>query len=103
MEIQIIGTLLAWVANFCFLYGAWALGKKHLSGWVAQILPNLFYAIQSIIINNIPLLTVSIVLIGVNIYGFYSWTKKPKKMHESSIKNHAEHSYLTEMLKHYED
>lgn len=100
MEIQIIGTLLAWVANFCFLYGAWALGKKHLSGWVAQILANLFYAIQSIIINNIPLLTVSIVLIGVNLYGFYSWTKQKRPAPRPC--NFAEHSYLLEVLKHYD-
>lgn len=67
------------IGNVGFLYGAWALGKKKLSGWIAQIVANLCYAIQSIVMHNTPLLTVSIVLIGVNIYGYWSWTKKEKK------------------------
>jgi len=113
--------LLGWAGNFGFLYGAWALANRRLSGWWAQILANTLYAIQAYIMNNTPLLTVSIVLIGVNLYGLYTWTRKPKninvnqhelkfkdfipdkKVHESSIKNHAEHSYITEILKHYED
>jgi len=67
------------IANFGFLYGAWALGKKRVSGWIAQALANVLYVIQSYHMANIPLLVVSIVLIGVNIYGYWSWTKKESK------------------------
>jgi nicotinamide riboside transporter PnuC len=95
--------VLGHLANIGFLYGAWALAKRKLSGWWAQIWANALYAIQAYIMNNTPLLMVSIILIGVNLYGFYCWIKKSKKIHVSSIKNHAEHAYLTEMLKHYED
>lgn len=93
--------LLGWAGNGGFLYGAWALANRKLSGWWAQIWANTLYAIQAYIMNNIPLLTVSIVLIGVNLYGLYTWTRKTKKAHESSIKNHAEHSYLIELMKYY--
>jgi len=72
---MIIGTL----GNLGFLYGAWAFSQKKLSGWIAQILANACYVIQSIPMQNWPLLSISIVLIGVNIYGYWSWTKKESK------------------------
>ena len=112
--------LLGWAGNCGFLYGAWALASRRVSGWWAQIWANTLYAIQAYIMNNTPLLTVSIILIGVNLYGLYTWTRKPKninvnqhefkfedfvydkKRHEFSFKNHAEHSYLIKSMKYYD-
>lgn len=101
MNIYILAEVLAWSANLLFIYGAVALAKKHITGWHAQILANIFYIFQSIVVKNMPLLALSVILCGVGFCGLYSWTKKPKKVHESSIKNHAEHSYLLELLKYY--
>ena len=93
-------SLLGWVGNLGFLYGAFALGKKRMSGWYAQIFANLCYVIQAIYMKNTPLWVVSIVLIGVNVYGIYSWTKiTPKKSIYDKVKKHAEHSYVVEMMK----
>jgi len=71
--------ILGWIGNIGFLYGAWAFSQKKLCGWIAQIIANLCYVAQSIAMNNIPLCVISIVLICVNIYGYWSWTKKENK------------------------
>lgn len=96
---MLIEDLCGWAGNVGFLYGAFALGKKWMAGWYAQIFANACYVIQSIYMKNIPLLTVSLVLIVVNMYGIYSWTKKTKLSMNKQLKNHAEHSYLIEVLK----
>ena len=82
--------LLGWIGNIGFLYGAWAFSQKKLSGWIAQIIANLCYVVQSISMDNIPLLTVSIVLICVNIYGYWSWTKKESKSYLQKAVQDAE-------------
>jgi len=95
--------LLGWLGNVGFLYGAYALGKRKVSGWLAQILANSFYVIQSVFMDNSPLLIVSVILIGVNISGYLSWTRKPKKPKQSidkQLQNDAYKSYITEIMRH---
>jgi hypothetical protein len=70
---------LGWIGNIFFLYGAIALSKKHMSGWYAQILANVCYVLQSFYLNNNPLLILSVILIGINIYGIYNGKKLSNK------------------------
>ncbi len=71
-----IEQILGWLGNIGFLVGAVLLTRKNIHGWTAQIIANLLYAIQSYILDNYSLLVLSIILIFVNIYGCYSWTRK---------------------------
>lgn len=93
--------ILGWVGNIGFLYGAWAFSRRYISAWIAQILANLCYVIQAYLMNNIPLLSISVILIGVNIYGFYSWSKKPKR--KTNVENEAWHSYVVKMMENNEE
>jgi nicotinamide riboside transporter PnuC len=93
--------ILGMMGNIGFFYGAIAFTKKHISAWYAQIIANLFYVAQSIIMNNTSLLILSIVLSLVNVYGIYSWSKKDKR--KTSINNESWHRYVIEMMKHNED
>lgn len=99
MSIVEIANTMAWGANIIFIYGGIALGKKHISGWYAQIFANLIYIFQSIVVNNKPLLMLSIVLALISLKGLISWLK-PIQRPVGAI-NHAEKSYYTAILKHY--
>ena len=65
---------IGWIGNFCFLTGGYLLTKKKKFGWVYQILGNLAYFIQALFMNNISLWILSLILIGINIYGLYNWS-----------------------------
>ena len=92
--------ILGWIGNIFFIYGAWAFSKRYISAWVAQIIANLCYVIQAHLMNNSSLLVISVVLIGINIYGLYEWIKKPKR--KQSIENDAWHSYVVKMMENNE-
>lgn len=70
--------ILGWIGNFGFVLGGLWIAKKNIHGFTIQILANLLYAWQSIIMNNYPLFCLSILLIGVNGYGIYNWLRKIK-------------------------
>ena len=68
--------LLGWIGNIGFVFGAYWIAKKQVNGFTSQILANGLYAWQSSLMNNYPLLFLSIVLIAINGYGIYNWMKK---------------------------
>jgi len=70
-----IEQILGWVGNIGFLFGALLLTRKKIYGWHLQIVANLLYVIQAHLLGNYSLLVLSIILIFVNIYGCYNWTK----------------------------
>lgn len=67
--------LYGWIANVGFLVGAILLAKKNIWGFHAQILANILYLIQSIIMKNYALLWLSIILVFINLYGIIKWSK----------------------------
>jgi hypothetical protein len=75
MLIQILG----WLGNVGFVFGAFWIARKHLNGFTAQIFANGLYAWQALLMDNTPLLCLSIFLIGINGYGIYNWVKKESK------------------------
>ena len=68
--------ILGWLGNIGFLLGAFLLAKKNIHGFTTQILANLLYLFQSLIINNYSLLWLSFFLILFNVYGIYQWKIK---------------------------
>jgi hypothetical protein len=72
----ILANFIGWSGNFGFFMGAILCAKKNTLGWYSQIIANMLYVIQSIMLNNSSLLWLSIILIFVNIYGIYKWSKK---------------------------
>jgi len=66
---------LGWSGNICFIFGAIWLARKNILGFYAQAIANIFYIIQSYILNNSSLLWLSVGLCLFNIYGIYKWSK----------------------------
>ncbi|MFA5048523.1 MAG: nicotinamide mononucleotide transporter [Patescibacteria group bacterium] len=91
---QIIG----WISNLLFLIGGIYLCKKNVLGFYFQLFGNILYIWQSIILNNISLMWLSLILGIVNIYGIYEWNKKNK----SSL-NNAEIRYANAVCDFYEE
>ena len=70
-----IEQLCGWIANIGFLGGAVLLAKKNIYGFHLQIIANILYLIQSLIMKNYSLLWLSLILVFINIYGILKWSK----------------------------
>lgn len=71
-----IEQILGWIGNLGFLLGAIFLAKKHIIGFIFQIIANIFYVFQALIMNNYALIWLSIMLIFINVYGIFEWIKQ---------------------------
>jgi len=69
-----------WIGNLGFILGAILFAKKNKLGFIMQIIANLFYVLQSILMNNFSLLLLSVILILINIYGYFKWNQKRNKL-----------------------
>lgn len=67
--------ILGWIANILFFGGVYALGKKNIIGFYCNGIANILYIWQSIMMNNIALLGLSIGLVILNIKGILEWRK----------------------------
>jgi hypothetical protein len=67
---------LGWLGNIFFIVAVFALGRKSKIGFYQNMVANLAYVYQSILLNNSPLYCVSLLLIGLNIYAIHNWSKK---------------------------
>lgn len=73
-------SILGWIGNILFIYGVYALGKKRIIGFYANTFANLLYFAQAIIMNNNPLIWLSIGLGYLNVKGIIEWRKDEKKI-----------------------
>ena len=89
---------IGWMGNIGFLLGAILFARKNILAWWVQIIANMLYILQSILLNNSSLLWLSIILIFVNLYGLYQWLKEKNKIH---FNNHAEQAYARAITKFY--
>lgn len=71
--------ILGWIGNILFIHGVYNLGKKNISGFYTNGIGNGLYLIQAFILNNNPLIWLSIGLIILNIKGIIEWRKDEKK------------------------
>jgi hypothetical protein len=88
-----IESILGWVGNLLFAIGAYGLAKKQVYGFQNQFLANLLYVVQSYLMNNTPLLFLSMGLGLFNLYGIWEWSKKEQPNISKIIKNQAESNY----------
>lgn len=71
-----IASMLGWIGNIGFIFGAIYLAKGNaIKCAVFNILANLCYVLNSIILYNEPLLALSIGLIVINIFAVRAWLK----------------------------
>lgn len=70
---ELINAILGHIGNVFFLGGVYSLGKKKMYGWYSNILGNLLYAIQAYLMNNTPLIWLSVGLIILNFKGAWEW------------------------------
>jgi len=71
-----IPDLLGWLGNIGFLIGAIYIAKKDIKTFFWQVWGNAFYIVQSIMLHIPSLLILSIVLIIIDIIGWYNWSKR---------------------------
>jgi len=76
--------ILGWIGNVFFLWGVYALGKKDIKGFYSNIIGNVMYAIQSILMINISLLILCIGLVILNIKGILEWGRQVNYTIETS-------------------
>ena len=74
-----IPDIVGWIGNIFFLYGVYAIGNKNIKGFSANIIGNIMYVIQSLMLALPSLFVLSLLLILLNIKGFFSWKKYGKK------------------------
>jgi hypothetical protein len=67
--------IIGWVGNVFFIYGVYALGLKKVHGFHCNILGNLAYVAQGIMLGIPSLYVLSIGLVLLNIKGIIEWRK----------------------------
>ena len=67
---------IGWVSNVFFVYGVYNIGIKKINGFYHNIVGNLGYVIQGVLLNVPSLVVLSIILILLNIKGVIEWKKK---------------------------
>lgn len=71
--------LLGWTGNLGFFLGAIFIAKKDIRVFFYQIVGNAFYAVQSHMLGVNSLFVLSIILIIVNVIGWYNWIRLRRK------------------------
>ena len=74
MDIDI--ELLGWLAISILLLGYWANAQKKLYSWIVWMIGNTLMLIYAFLISSSSVMFLSIVLIGMNIYGYYNWKRQ---------------------------
>tara|TARA_B100000214_G_C23830492_1_gene563925 strand:+ start:629 stop:850 length:222 start_codon:yes stop_codon:yes gene_type:complete len=67
--------LLGWVATGILLVGYFLNAKKQTISWLFWIVGNTLMGIYAYLINSMSVVFLSLVLIGLNVYGYYSWKR----------------------------
>lgn len=67
--------LIGWIATIVILAGYYLNAKQIIGSWLVWIVGNIFMLIYSLLIHSSALEFLSIILIGMNIYGYSKWRK----------------------------
>ena len=65
--------LIGWIGTFFIPLGYYLNSNKLMSSWYAWFIGNLLLMIYSIYMNVYPQVALAIILMGLNIYGYFSW------------------------------
>lgn len=66
---------LGWIATCILLVGYFLNAKKQTISWVFWIVGNTLMGIYAYLIWSTSVIALSVILVGLNIYGFYSWKR----------------------------
>ncbi len=67
--------ILGWIGNIGFVLGAILIAKKNKFGLLCNVLANILYLIIGILTTLSSLLGISIILIVINIIGYFKWRR----------------------------
>jgi len=67
--------ILGWVATTILLIGYFLNARKQTISWLFWIVGNTIMGIYAYLISSMSVVALSVILVGLNIYGFYSWKK----------------------------
>ena len=67
---------LGWVGFLLILFGYYVNAKKKIYCFFIWGVGNTIYFIYGYIIDALPVMAMSIFILGMNIYGYFSWTNK---------------------------
>tara|TARA_B100001250_G_scaffold284051_1_gene246095 strand:- start:684 stop:914 length:231 start_codon:yes stop_codon:yes gene_type:complete len=67
---------LGWVGFLLILFGYYFNAKKKIYCFFIWGVGNTIYFIYGYIIDALPVMAMSIFILGMNIYGYFSWTNK---------------------------
>ena len=68
--------ILGWIGNVFFVLGSIFLAKKQpIPSLLCNLIANGFYVAMAILLQTSALLVLSVVLIGLNVWGIYTWNK----------------------------
>ncbi len=68
--------ILGWIGNIGFILGAILITKKNKFGLLCNVLANLAYFVIGIYTTLSSLLCISVILIIINIIGYFKWRVK---------------------------
>ena len=69
MSIEVLG----WIATALLLVGYWLNAKKKISSWFFWMIGNSLMLGYAVLIESNSVAFLSVVLIALNIYGYFSW------------------------------
>jgi hypothetical protein len=67
--------IIGWIALSLNVWGNLALAKKSNFGWLIRLACNVAWVFYSVYFEVWPLLVNHILFAGINIYGWFEWTK----------------------------
>ena len=68
--------ILGWIGALTVLFGYYLNAKKVMSSWLIWLLGNALVAVYSFHLSAYPTAFMSIVIMVMNIYGYFQWKKK---------------------------
>ena len=67
--------MIAWLAVICVFVATILSAKKLKSNWVIYIVSNVLWLCYGLSTKQSPIIVINLLLIGMNMYGLYKWTK----------------------------
>ena len=73
---EIFINYVGWLGFLLILFGYYLNAKKSIFCFLLWIIGNSIYFIYGFIIDALPVMAMSIFILIMNIYGYYSWSNK---------------------------
>ena len=67
--------LIGWIGFLFIIYGYYLNAKKHPYCFYIWGVGNILFILYAALINSIPMFSMSIFTLGMNVYGYLQWNK----------------------------